>query len=108
MVGTPMTSGQMDNILTSLANRYRDLSQVALDLSIQVSGQGNGLAYLESIGYASDPNPANPGGVSDAQWALNLISYFGTNAGVWFGTAAQASEFSFNNAVAPLWAGQFT
>lgn len=105
-VGASLGSSQMDNILTNLAVNYRNISQLAANLAIEVNGQGQGLAFLESIGYSNDPNPGNPGGISDAAWALQLVDYFSTVSGVWFGTATQPSEFPFNNAVAPLWGGQ--
>ena len=105
-VGAGLTSGQVDNILTSLAVSFRDLAQQAANLAIEVTGQGQGLAFLESAGYSNDPNPANPGGISDAAWALQLVDYFSNVSGVWFGTATQASAFNYNNASAPLWGGQ--
>jgi hypothetical protein len=105
-VGASISRDQLDNILTNLAVNYRNLSQLAANLSIEVNGQGQGLAFLEDTGYSNDPNPANPGGISDAAWALQLVDYFSTMAGVWFGTATQPSEFPFNNAVALLWSGQ--
>jgi hypothetical protein len=107
-VGTVIGSSQVDNILTNLAVNFRNLAQQAANLSIEVTGQGQGLAYLESIGYSNTPDPANPGGISDAAWALQLVNYFANVSGVWFGTATQASAFSYNNAVATLWAGQIT
>ena len=108
MVGSVIGSSQIDNILTGLAVSFRQLAQQAANLSIEVTGQGAGLAYLESLGYSSTANPANPGGLSDAAWALQLVNYFNNVAGVWFGTATQSSEFNYNNAVATLWAGQLT
>lgn len=108
MVGSVIGSSQIDNILTGLAVSFRQLAQQAANLSIEVTGQGTGLAYLESLGYSSTANPANPGGISDAAWALQLVNYFNNVAGVWFGTATQSSEFNYNNAVATLWAGQLT
>ena len=105
-VGTPLSVDQMNNILTNLAVNYRKLSQLAANVSIEVTGQGQGLAYLQSIGYSNTPNPANPGGISDAAWALQLVNYFNTVAGVWFGTATQTPAFNYNTVSAPLWAGQ--
>lgn len=105
-VGASLSSGQVDNILTNLAVNFRNLSQQAANLSIEITGQGQGLAFLESIGYSGTANPANPGGISDAAWALQLVNYFSNVSGVWFGTATQASDFNYNNATAPLWGGQ--
>lgn len=88
--------------------------QAAVNLSTQVNGTGQGLEYLESIGYSSAPNPENPGDQSDAAWALQVIAYLNTVAGVYFGgvrqggdgTAGSAVAFNFNNALAELWNGQ--
>ena len=86
---------QLRNVMTEIHN---------LDLS--VNGQGAGLAYLESIGFGSAPNPANPGGDSDAAYALSVISYENTVAQVYFGTAAQPTEFNFNQQLSSVWAGR--
>ena len=105
-VGAVIGSGQVDNIITALAVRMRDVMRQVANLNLAVNGQGTGLAYLESIGYSSTANPANPGGVSDAQLAQNVISYLNTVAGVYFGTATQASEFDFDQQLSEVWAGQ--
>ena len=105
-VGAVIGSGQVDNIITALAVRMRDVMRQVANLNLAVNGQGTGLAYLESIGYSSTANPANPGGVSDAQLAQNVISYLNTVAGVYFGTATQASEFNFDQQLSEVWAGQ--
>lgn len=105
-VGNQMSSATVDQILTNLAVGWRNLAQAAVNLSTEINGQGNGLATLVNLGYSSAANPGNPGGVSDAQLALNYVSYLGTNAGVFFGTASQGTDFNFNNALSPLWSGQ--
>jgi hypothetical protein len=105
-VGAQMNSTTIDQLLTNISVGWRNLAQAAVNLATEINGQGNGLATLEALGYSSAANPANPGGVSDAQLALNYISYLGTNAGVFFGTASQGTQFNFNNALSPLWAGQ--
>lgn len=105
-VGASISREQLDNILSNLAVNYRNISQLAANLSVEVNGQGQGLAFLEDRGYSSAPNPANPGGISDAAWALQLVDYFSNMSGVWFGTATQAATFNYNNAAAPLWGGQ--
>jgi hypothetical protein len=68
--------------------------------------QYQNVASLVAIGYGSAANPANPGGVSDAQLALNMINYLNTVAGVYRGTATQGTTFDFSNATCGLWAGQ--
>ena len=105
-VGSAIGSGQVDDIITALAVRLRDTMRQISNLNLAVNGQGAGLAYLESIGYSGTANPANPGNVSDAQLAQNMISYLNTVAGVYFGTATQASEFNFDQQLSEVWAGQ--
>lgn len=105
-VGATIGSSQVDNIITSLAVQLRTVMQQIGNLNLAVNGQGAGLAYLESIGYSAAPDPANPGGVSDAEFALNMISYLNTVAGVYFGTATQGTEFNFNQQLSEVWAGR--
>jgi hypothetical protein len=105
-VGAVIGSDQMNNIITSLAVNLRDIMRRISNVNLAVNGQGTGLAYLESIGYSTAANPANPGGVSDAALAQTIISYLNTCAGVYFGTATQATEFSFDQQLSEVWAGQ--
>ena len=105
-VGQATGSGQVDISLINLAVGMRDLMQNVVNLSTWINGQGNGLAYLEELGYSSTPDPSNPGSVSDAQMALNLIAYLNTVAAVYFGTATQGTTFNFNNELSQLWNGR--
>jgi hypothetical protein len=105
-VGQSVNSGQVDISLINLAVGMRDLMSNVNNLSTWINGQGNGLAYLEQLGYSSAANPDNPGGISDAQFALNLIAYLNTVSGVYFGTATQATTFNFNNELSQLWNGR--
>lgn len=104
-VGSVIGADQINNTITSLAVRLRDLMEEIRHLDLEVNGQGDGLAYLESIGFSGTANPANPGGISDAQYALNMISYEHTMSGVYFGTATQGTAFDFDQALAAVWAG---
>ena len=104
--GASVGSSQIDNTITALAVSLRDICRQVYNLNLLVNGQGAGLAYLESIGYGSAANPANPGGISDAELALNIISYLNTVAGIYFGTATQASAFNFDQQLSEVWAGQ--
>ena len=106
MVGAVIGAAQVNNMLTALAVNLRDISQQIINLSLAVNGQGNGLAYLEGIGFGSTPNPANPGDVSDAAWVLTLLGYLNTVAEVYFGTAAQTPAFNFNQELSQVWAGR--
>ena len=105
-VGATIGSSQIDNILSALSVQVRDVMRQLYNLNLAVNGQGNGLAYLQSIGYSNASNPANPGSVSDAQLALNMIAYLNTIAGVYFGTATQGTTFNFDNQLSMLWAGR--
>lgn len=105
-VGSTIGYTQMDNIITGLAVNLRNVMRQISNLNLSVNGQGQGLAYLESIGYPNVSNPANPGGVSDAQLALNIISYLNTVAGVYFGTATQGTQFDFDQQLSEVWGGQ--
>ncbi len=107
-VGASIGRDQMDNMITSAAVHLRDAMQVISNLNLSVNGQAQGLAYLESIGYSNVSNPANPGGISDAAYALSMISYLNTVAAVYFGTAAQTPAFSFHQELSQMWAGQVT
>jgi hypothetical protein len=107
-VGAQASSGTVDQDLTDLTVSWRNLATRAANLNTWINGGGNGLAYLEQLGYSSAGNPDNPGGISDAQYALNIIGYLNSLSGVFFGTATQGSEFDFANALAPLCAGQLS
>ena len=105
-VGSAIGSDQVNNIITALAVRLRDLMTDIADLNLSVNGQGAGLAYLQGIGYSNTSNPANPGSVSDAALALSTISYLNTIAALYFGTATQATDFNFNQQLSGVWGGR--
>lgn len=98
-VGQQLTSAQVNTLLTAYALAIRNDCQNIADLftSINEYGGDTGLvAGLEAIGFDS----------TDAATASNLLGYMNTIAGVYGGTATQASEFNFANALSILWAGQ--
>lgn len=102
-IGSQAGTATIDQQLTSLSLGMRNLLQQVRDLNTFVNGQGNGLSFLESLGFSS----------GDASSALTFISYLNTIAGCYFGTVQQggsggsgAIDFNFDNALAPLWAGQ--
>lgn len=112
-VGMQATKESMDQALSSLAVQARNLMQAIGNLNTTVNGQAAGLAYLESIGYSSTPDQGNPGAVTDAQYAQEVISYLSQLSGVYFGTVQSGGSggsgailFNLNNALAPMWAGQ--
>src|SRR5271169_4646202 len=105
-VGAIIGSDQMNNIITSVAVDLATLMRNISRLNLSVNGQAAGLAYLTSIGYSGTANPANPGSISDAQYALNMIGYLNTVAAVYFGTATQATVFNFDQELSQIWGGQ--
>lgn len=95
-VGGQISSATIDADITNLSVAMRNLLTAVQNLSLNVNGQGDGLAFLESIGYDS----------TDAATAQGAISYMNTIAGVYFGTATQGSDFDFNQVLSQYWAGQ--
>lgn len=95
-VGSQANSVTVNEQITAYATQLRNVMQGITNLSTWINGQGNGLAVLEALGYNA----------TDAQTAQNMISYLNTIAEVYFGTATQATEFSFNNELSQIWAGQ--
>lgn len=111
-VGNQATKVSIDQSLSGLSVQARELMQTIANLSTQVNGQGAGLAYLEEIGYSSASNANNPSSQSDAAYALELLAYLNTVAGVFFGTVQAggsggtgAVAFNYNSALSTLWAG---
>jgi hypothetical protein len=95
-VGNQGSADSVSQSLTNFALGMRQVMQSIANLNTFVNGQGTGQATLEALGYSSE----------DATTALADLAYLNTVAGVYFGTATQASEFNFNNQLAPLWGGQ--
>jgi hypothetical protein len=74
-----------------------------------------GLANLGGVGngYSTSPNPANNGGVSDAQAVLDDINHLANVIGCYKGTVQQGGTggtgailFNFEDFLTHLWAGQ--
>lgn len=112
-VGQQGSSATVDNALTNLATGIRDMMSAATDLNTWINGQGNGVAYLGQLGYSTIPSSTNPGGVSDAQLASNMIAYFNTLSAIYFGNLQQggtggtgATTFNFNQELSQLWGGR--
>src|ERR1700728_2501678 len=76
-VGVQLNAVAVNQLITNLSVAMRDVLTDVSNLSLNVNGQGGGLAYLESIGFTA----------GDAATALAAISYTNTIAGVDFGTA---------------------
>ncbi|SRR5260370_3300890 len=97
-VGIQANPTSFDQTLTSLAIEARTLMRKLRDLNTQVNGPQSGSAYLQGIGYSG----------ADAPIALQYVNYMSNIQGVYYGTAIVAAQFSFDNGLSPLWAGQIT
>lgn len=111
-VGAQGSSSTVDAALTNLAVGMRNTMQGIANLNTWINGQGDGLTYLAELGYSTAPSSVNPGGISDAQFALNTIAYLNTMAGVYYGTVQQggtggtgATTYNFNNQLSMVWGG---
>lgn len=105
-VGNQANKATIDGNLSSLAQQLVAWCNQALTFQEGMVTLGaNSLAGLVAAGYSNTPNAANPGGVSDAQWALNAANYMNTLAQVAEGTVAQTPAFNFINQLSSLWAG---
>lgn len=105
-VGIQSNAGSISQNITNISVALRNILQQASNLSLQVNGTGTGLATLEAFGFGSDADDLNPGSLSDAAYALQLIGYLNTMAQIYDGAATQPSTFDYNNALAAMWAGQ--
>lgn len=112
-VGGQANASVINQMMSGYSLALREVMTNITNLNTQVNGQGNGLAYLQSIGYASTANTSNPGNVSDAQLAQSMIAYLYTLAGLYYGLVQQggsngtgATMFNFNQELSQLWAGQ--
>lgn len=89
----PTLSG-INGQLSACAVQLRDLCQQIGDLNLQVGKLG--ASGLQGLG-ATAP---------DATDIVNKWATIATVAAVYFGTATQATTFNFNDALAPVRAGQ--
>jgi|SRR5215472_12792721 len=94
-VGQQSTDTQINGLLSLLSANMRNVCTQMKNLNEQINGGGNGLAYLESLGFSA----------ADANSVIQYIGYFNTLSGVYFGTATQTPAFNFDNQLAALWAG---
>lgn len=100
-VGIQPSASQIDTNITILANSLRKIMEQLNDYAKQINGLGQ--SGLETAGYAA----------ADATTALQIIGYYSTIVGVYYGTVQQggsggdgASTFDFDNALSQLWGGQ--
>lgn len=93
-VGNQATSAAINASLTALAVQLRDLCGQIRNFQTYVTTLGT--TGLEGAGYTAP----------DAASVQAMASYLNTIAGVYFGTASQASDFNFDNALSGTWGGQ--
>lgn len=103
-IGAQTSIDTVNFTLTRLAVGLRDQCLAMLNFGEFINDLG--LTGLGALGYGTAGNPSNPGGISDAQYVLNLVGYMTTVAQVEQGLAAQTPAFDFDNALSVLWAGQ--
>lgn len=116
-VGFQASTATVNNAISSIALNMRGLMQQINNLTTFIDGQDDGMAALQAIGFSTastsgDVYP-NPGGASDAAFAMQLIEYMGILSGVYYGTVQQggtggtaATMFNFDNAFSFTWGGQ--
>lgn len=115
-VGNPTSVAQTNNVLSSLAQQLRDLAYEVLKQQMYLTKLGTtGLANLGGTGngFSTTANPANNGGVSDAQAVLDDINHMATVVGCYKGTVQQGGTggtgailFNFEDFLVHLWSGQ--
>jgi hypothetical protein len=91
--GNQATEASINNNLTQYAVQLRELAQNIADFEMFIITTGT--AGLVAMGFTA----------ADANTVEQMASYMNTIAGVYFGTATQASAFNFHNALSGLWAG---
>ena len=102
-IGAQASTASINQQLTNLAVQLRNIMQQITNLSTEINAGDAGEANLEGIGFDQ----------GDADAVLSSLGYMSTVAGVYYGTVQQggsggtgAAPYNFNDALAPLWAGQ--
>lgn len=93
-VGNQPTVTSVNGTLTMLCVSLRNVCDQIRTQDTAITNMGT--AGLEALGF--DP--------ADAAAMLTAFSYLSTVAGVYYGTATQASDFDFDNELSQFWAGQ--
>jgi hypothetical protein len=93
-VGNQPAVSTINNALTMTALALRGVCQDIVNLNMTVANMGT--AGLEALGFDS----------ADAASVVSQAAVLGTVAAVYYGSATQATEYDFNNALCGLWAGQ--
>jgi len=98
-IGNQPTVASLNNTLTNLSTQMRNLMEQVSNFNAQIGQLGtSGLENLggTGLGFAS----------ADATAMVNAAAILNTPAAIYFGTATQATEYDFNTALCPYWAGQ--
>jgi hypothetical protein len=95
-IGNQATPAGLYSQLTQLSLNLREVMQDISDFNLFVGQLG--AAGLEAAPISMDS--------TDAAALVAAAAILNTPAAVYFGTATQAAEYNFNNALAPYWAGQ--
>lgn len=93
-IGSQASVASINNTLTTYAVGLRGLCQNIANFQVFVVTLGS--AGLQAIGFSSP----------DATALLNMASTLNTMAGLFNGTATQATQYNFNNALSSVYAGQ--
>jgi hypothetical protein len=104
-LGPGISSSQVSTSLSQVSVQLRDTMRTIYNLYTFVNGGGNGLAVLEQLGFGSTADDNNPGDISDAQYALNMINYLGSVMNLYYGEATQPTAFDFDTELSILWCG---
>lgn len=90
-VGNQPTQESLNNDLSQLAVQFRNICTGIQQFFEQVNDLGT--SGLTALGFSS----------ADATAFVNDTSLLNTPVGVYFGTATQATEFDFDNALSGVW-----
>jgi hypothetical protein len=93
-IGNQATVAGINQSLSSYAVQLRNPCEQLGDFNLFIAQLG--MTGLVGLGFAA----------ADAANVIVQAAVLNTIAALYEGTATQAAEFDFNNALAPLWAGQ--
>jgi hypothetical protein len=89
-IGNVLNMQQINSMAGQIADTFQSNAEQALEFQAYIVGLGT--AGLEALGFAS----------ADATTMITMVDYMATLAQVYQGTATQATEFNFANALVAL------
>lgn len=98
-IGNQPTVASVNNTLTALTIQLRNVCDLIRMQNTPITNLGQ--TGLENLGGQGEGFSSG-----DAAAVLAAFSYLSTVAGVYYGTATQSSEFSFDNELSQFWGGQ--